>query len=95
MQKFLLFTFRLIVQINKVVILFWLIVKLFEEPEQWLKMQKERDESLHEISSTGESSQWGQDDSSTNEAMDYFETIFTSFQGNVYIGKSNLKMQAQ
>ena len=58
-------------------------------------MHKERDESLHEISSTGESSQWGQDDSSTNEAMDYFETFSTSFQGNVYIGKSNLKMQAQ
>ncbi|XP_050263151.1 probable serine/threonine-protein kinase PBL21 isoform X1 [Quercus robur] len=46
------------------------IVKLFEEPEHWLKMQKERDESRHEISSTSESSQWGQDDSSTNEAMD-------------------------
>ena len=70
MQKFLQFTFRLIVQINKVVILFWQIVKLFEEPEQLLKKQKERDESLHEISSTSESSQWGQDDSSTNEAMD-------------------------
>ena len=70
MQKFLQFTFRLTVQINKVVILFWQIVKLFEEPEQWLKMQKERDGSLHEISSTSESSQWGQDDSSTNEAMD-------------------------
>ena len=70
-------------------------MKLFEEPEHWLKIQKERDESLHEISSTGESSQWGQDDSSTNEAMDHFETFSTSFQGNVYIGKSNLKMQAQ
>ena len=70
MQKFLQFTFRLIVQINKVVILFWQIVKLFEEPEQWLKKQKERDESRPEISSTSESSQWGQDDSSTNEAMD-------------------------
>ena len=56
MQKFLQFTFRQIVQINKVVILFWQIVKLFEEPEHWLKMQKERDESLHEISSTSESS---------------------------------------
>ena len=95
MQKCLQFTFRLIVQINKVIVLFWQIVKLFEEPEHWLKMQKERDESLHEISSTGESSQWGQDDSSTSEATDYFETISTSFQGNVYIGKSNLKMQAQ
>uniref|UniRef100_A0A7N2RE08 Uncharacterized protein n=1 Tax=Quercus lobata TaxID=97700 RepID=A0A7N2RE08_QUELO len=67
------------------------IVKLFEEPEHLLRMLKERDESLHEISTTGESSQWGQDDSSTNEAMDYFEAFSTSFQGNVYIGKRHAK----
>ncbi|GMY12710.1 proline-rich receptor-like protein kinase perk8 [Fagus crenata] len=50
------------------------IVRLFEEPEHWLKMQKERDESLHENSSTstGESSQWRQDYSASNEAVDYF-----------------------
>uniref|UniRef100_A0A2N9F4E2 Uncharacterized protein n=1 Tax=Fagus sylvatica TaxID=28930 RepID=A0A2N9F4E2_FAGSY len=54
---------------------FDLIVRLFEEPEHWLKMQKERDESLHENSSTastGESSQWRQDYSASNEAVDYF-----------------------
>ena len=63
------------------------------QPEHWLKMQKERDESLHKISSTGESSQWRYDDSYTK--LCYFEPFSASFEGNVYIGKSNLKMQAQ
>ena len=60
---------------------FWSSLKHWSQKTKILvvSMQKERDESLHEISSTGESNQWGQDDSSTNEAMDYFETFSTSF----------------
>uniref|UniRef100_A0A5B7B7J0 Putative serine/threonine-protein kinase CDL1-like isoform X1 n=1 Tax=Davidia involucrata TaxID=16924 RepID=A0A5B7B7J0_DAVIN len=45
------------------------ILRLFEEPEHWLKMQRKREELLNRISSKGESGLWRHDESDANGAL--------------------------
>ncbi|KAA8546147.1 hypothetical protein F0562_020959 [Nyssa sinensis] len=45
------------------------ILRLFEEPEHWLKMQRKKEELLNRISSRGESGLWRNDDSDASGAL--------------------------
>ncbi|KAM7475192.1 hypothetical protein LguiB_022435 [Lonicera macranthoides] len=46
------------------------ILRLFEEPEYWLKMQRKREELLNEISTNGETGQYTDDNSDKNMVID-------------------------
>ncbi|KAK9286482.1 hypothetical protein L1049_014880 [Liquidambar formosana] len=45
------------------------ILRLFEEPEYWLKKQREREEFINGISSRGETGLWRHDDLDSNEML--------------------------
>lgn len=45
------------------------ILQLFEEPEYWLKMQRDREEILKGISSNTETCQWRHEDLFTSDTL--------------------------
>ena len=46
------------------------ILRLFEDPEYWLRMQRERDEFLNGMTSKCEIDLWRRDDSVTSDMED-------------------------
>lgn len=63
-----------------IVVVFRQILRLFEEPEYWLSMQRERDEFLSGISSKCEVDLWRRDDSITSD-MEDIQTSYSNLLG--------------